>query len=70
MLNGVLLAVIEGLKPYEAFVPGWVFLGLNGVLLTVTVLAAVVTRVLAVHGVNEWLRKYRLLRWFIPEDGD
>ncbi len=70
LLNGVLLAVIEALKPFEAFVPSWVFLGLNGILLTVTALAAIVTRVLAVPGVNEWLRKYRLLRWFTPEDGD
>lgn len=70
LLNGVLLAVIEALKPYEAFVPSWVFLGLNGVLLAATVLAAVVTRVLAVPGVNEWLRKYKLLRWFTPQDSD
>jgi hypothetical protein len=68
LLNGILAAVIEALKPYEAFVPGWVFLGLNGILLAVTALAAVVTRVLAVPGVNEWLRKYRLLRWFTPDD--
>jgi hypothetical protein len=68
LLNGVLLAVIEALKPFVAFVPGWAFLGLNGILLAVTALAAVVTRVLAVPGVNEWLRKYRLLRWFTPED--
>lgn len=70
LLNGVLLAVIEALKPFEAYVPAWVFLGLNGILLAVTAIAAVVTRVLAVPGVNEWLRKYRLLRWFTPEDTD
>jgi hypothetical protein len=69
LLNGILAAVIEALKPYEAFVPGWVFVGLNGILLAVTGLAALVTRVLSVPGVNEWLRKYRLLRWFTPEDG-
>jgi hypothetical protein len=70
LLNCVLLAVIEALKPFEAFAPGWVFLGLNGILLAVTALAAVVTRVLAVPGVNEWLRKYRPLRWFTPEDSE
>lgn len=70
LLNGVLAAVIEALKPYEAFVPGWVFLGLNGILLAVTALAAVVTRVLAVPGVNEWLREHRVLRWFTPDDGE
>lgn len=58
------------LRPYEVYLPGWVFLGLNGILLAVTALAAVVTRVLAVPGVNEWLGKYRVLRWFTPEDGD
>lgn len=70
LLNGVLVAILEALKPFEAYVPGWVYLGLNGIPLAVTVLAAVVTRVLAVPGVNEWLRKYRVLRWFTPQDGD
>lgn len=70
LLNGVLVAILEALKPFEGYVPGWVFLGLNGVLLAVTILAAIVTRVLAVPGVNEWLRKYRVLRWFTPQDGD
>jgi type II secretory pathway component PulF len=68
LLNGVLLAVMDALRPYEVYLPGWVFLGLNGTLIAATALAAVVTRVLAVPGVNEWLRKYRVLRWFTPED--
>ena len=70
LLNGTLHAVLAALEPYNAFVPGWVFIFLNGTLLAATIIAAVVTRVLAVPGVNEWLRKYRLLRWFTPEDGD
>jgi len=70
LLNGVLLAVIDALKPYEVYLPGWVFIGLNGTLIAATALAAVVTRVLAVPGVNEWLRKYRILRWFTPEDNN
>lgn len=70
LLNGVLVAVIDALRPYEIYLPGWVFLGLNGTLIAATALAAVVTRVLAVPGVNEWLRKYRVLRWFTPEDSD
>lgn len=70
LLNGVLVACIEALKPYEVYLPGWVFLGLNGTLIAATALAALVTRVLAVPGVNEWLRKYRILRWFTPEDNN
>jgi hypothetical protein len=70
LLNGVLLAVMGALEPYRVYLPGWVFLGLNGTLVAATVLAALVTRVLAVPGVNEWLRKYRILRWFTPQDGD
>lgn len=68
LLNAILAAAIEALKPYEVHLPGWVFLGLNGALLAATILAALVTRVLAVPGVNDWLRKYRILRWFTPED--
>lgn len=70
LLNGVLLAVIDALKPYEIYLPGWVFIWLNGTLVAVTAISLVVTRVLAVPGVNEWLRKYRILRWFTPQDGD
>jgi hypothetical protein len=70
LLNGVLLAVMGALEPYRVYLPGWVFLGLNGTLIAATALAAVVTRVLAVPGVNEWLRKYQVLRGFTPQDGD
>lgn len=70
LLNGVLLAIMGALEPYRVYLPGWVFLGLNGTLVAATALAAIVTRVLAVPGVNEWLRKYRVLRWFTPQDGD
>lgn len=67
LLNGVLVAAIDALKPYEVHLPGWVFLVLNGTLLAATILAALVTRVLAVPGVNEWLREHRVARWFTPE---
>jgi hypothetical protein len=66
ILNGVLAVVIETLRPYDAHIPGWVFAALNGVLVAVTVLIALVTRVLAVPGVNDWLRTYA--RWLAPED--
>ncbi len=70
LMNGILAAAIEALKPYEVYLPGWVFLGLNGALIAATALAALVTRVLAVPGVNEWLRKHRILRWLTAEDND
>ncbi|MDO5743507.1 MAG: hypothetical protein Q4P23_03480 [Micrococcaceae bacterium] len=66
ILNGVLAVVIETLRPYDAHIPGWVFAALNGVLVAITVLIALVTRVLAVPGVNDWLRTYA--RWLAPED--
>lgn len=68
LMNGILVAVLEALEPYEVVLPGWLFLALNGTLLAATILAGVVTRVLAVPGVNDWLSKHRVLRWFTPED--
>ena len=66
LLNGVLLVALEVLKPYEVNLPGWVFLWLNGALAVVTALTALFTRILAVPGVNDWLRRY--LPLFAPED--
>ena len=66
LLNGVLLVALEVLKPYELHLPGWVFLWLNGALAVVTALTALFTRILAVPGVNDWLRRY--LPIFAPED--
>lgn len=67
LLNGILGVTIELLKPYELQLPGWIFLVLNGSLVVVTLIAAWVTRVLAIPGVNDWLRRYVPL--FSPEDG-
>ncbi|WP_028265945.1 hypothetical protein [Arthrobacter sp. MA-N2] len=66
LLNGVLAVAIEVLKPYEVQLPGWVFLWLNGALAAVTVITAGATRILAIPGVNAWLRKYAPI--FAPED--
>jgi hypothetical protein len=66
LLNGILLAVMEALKPYEVHLPGWVFPALNGILVAIAALTALVTRVLAVPGVNDWLREY--LPFLAPED--
>ncbi|AXJ11240.1 hypothetical protein [Arthrobacter sp. PM3] len=69
-LNGALAAVSEALKPYEVYLPSRVFLALNGTIVTAAALTALLTRVLAVPDVNEWLRRYQILRWFTPLDGD
>ena len=67
LLNGALLAVVDALRPYEVYLPSWVFPALNGIIVALAALIALVTRVLAVPGVNEWLRKYA--PFFAPEDG-
>lgn len=66
LLNGILAATIEALKPYQVHLPGWVFLFLNAALAVVTVITALATRILAMPGVNDWLRTHA--RWFAPED--
>lgn len=66
LLNGVLLATVEALKPYEVYLPAWLFPALNGILVAIAALTALVTRVLAVPGVNDWLRTY--LPFLAPED--
>ncbi|MFJ4286392.1 hypothetical protein ACIPY0_12170 [Paenarthrobacter nicotinovorans] len=66
ILNAALLATIEVLKPYEVHLPSWVFPALNGILVAIAVLAALVTRWLATPGLNAWLREYFPL--LAPED--
>lgn len=66
LLNPVLAVVIEVLRPYDAVIPGWVFIWLNGAITVTAVAIALVTRVMAVPGVNEWLRQYA--KWLAPED--
>ncbi|WP_104087030.1 hypothetical protein [Arthrobacter sp. GMC3] len=66
LLNPVLAVVIETLRPYGDVIPGWVFIWLNGAITVTAVAIALVTRVMAVPGVNDWLRKYA--PWLSPED--
>lgn len=66
LLNPILAVVIEVLRPYDATIPGWVFIWLNGTITITAVAIALVTRVMAVPGVNDWLRKYA--PWLSPED--
>jgi len=58
ILNGIAALTIELLKPYEVYLPAWIFPALNGVLVATALLAAWVTRVLAMQKVNDWLREY------------
>lgn len=66
VVNGIAAVTIEMLKPYEIYMPAWVFPALNGVLVATAVLAAWVTKILARPDVNDWLRTY--LPLLAPED--
>jgi hypothetical protein len=58
IVNGLAALTIELLEPYQIYMPAWVFPALNGVLVATAVLAAWVTRVLAMPQVNDWLRAH------------
>lgn len=66
LLNGALKIVVEELEPYRVSLPEWLFVALNVAIAVTVVLMGIFTRVMAVPGVNEWLRKYVPL--FAPED--
>lgn len=65
-LNAVLGIIAEELTPYGGTLPGWVFGILNGGIAVVTVILGIGTRVLAIPGVNDWLREHAA--WLAPED--
>lgn len=64
-LNIILGIVVEEMEPYSASVPGWVFGILNGGIVIVTVIVGICTRILAIPGVNVWLREHAA--WLAPE---
>lgn len=66
LLNVGLKILIEELEPYRLHLPEWLFVALNVAITVVVVLTGIFTRVLAIPGVNDWLRKYVPL--FAPED--
>lgn len=66
LVNGVLLAVQDWLTQNTAIIPATLFTWANGILIAGLALAALVTRILAVPGVNDWLRKH--LRILAPDD--
>lgn len=66
LLNGALKIVVEELQPYRVFLPDWLFVALNVAITVIVVLIGIFTRIMAIPGVNDWLRKYVPL--FAPED--
>lgn len=66
LLNGVLLAIQDWLNQNTDVVPAELAVWANGVLIAGLALVALVTRVLAVPGVNDWLRKH--LSVLAPDD--
>lgn len=58
LINGVLLSLQGWLAENSEVLPPGLVIGVNGVLVAGLLLVALVTRLLAVPGVNDWLRKY------------
>lgn len=58
LANGVLLSVQDWLTENTDVVPAELAIWTNGVLVAALALTALVTRILAVPGVNDWLRKH------------
>lgn len=58
LLNGALLAVQDWLTAHTDVVPGWLFVTVNGTVIAGLALTALVTRLMAVPGFNDWARKY------------
>lgn len=58
LVNGVLLAVQDWLTANTDIIPVQLYGWVNGILVAALALAALVTRVLAVPGVNDWLRQH------------
>lgn len=66
ILNAALAVIIAELQPYQVHLPAWLFPALNGILVATAVLMGIFTKVMALPGVNVWLRKY--LPALSPED--
>ena len=58
VVNAIAAATLDLLKPFGDAVPAWVFPALNGILVATALLAAWVTRILALPVVNDWLRRF------------
>lgn len=65
-LNAVFAIIKDELTPYGGVLPDWVFIWLNAGIAIVTVILGIGTRILAIPGVNDWLRAHA--SWLAPED--
>lgn len=65
LINGILLAVQDWLTQNTEIIPAELYGWVNGVLIAGLALVALVTRILAVPGVNDWLRDH--LRILAPD---
>lgn len=66
LLNTALKVIVDELEPYRVSLPEWLFVALNVAITVTVIMMGIFTRVMAIPGVNEWLRKY--LPLFAPED--
>lgn len=67
-LANAALLVIQGvlLEADQGTIPGWVWAVINGAVLVCGIVMKIASRIMAIPGVNEWLRKYA--PWLAPED--
>lgn len=66
ILNITLGIIVEEMRPYGDVVPGWVFGILNGGIVITTVALAILTRIMAIPGVNDFFRSH--FKPLAPED--
>lgn len=67
IVNGTLVAVNEWAVANADMLPGWLFPIVNGALIVAAMIAGLVTKVLAVPGVNDWLRSGKFRSILAPD---
>lgn len=58
VLNATLLVIQAELSPYVEHLPGWIFAILNIGIVATAVVSAIFTKVMALPGVNDFLRQF------------
>ena len=66
IMNAALAVIVQELRPYGEVVPGWVFGILNGGIIVTALAISIGTKIMALPGVNDWLRRHAA--WLAPED--
>lgn len=67
-VNLILSAVNEWAVENEAMLPGWVFIALNAALAVAALITGLITKLLAIPAVNEWLRKGTVRSLLAPDN--